>query len=807
MLNLSLLDLDDLTADPVSPSDGTLWYRGDLNTLYVRSNGSTVGLLTGSVSNNTIPVGNASGGLTDSAITQSGADKLLFPVAGALGNNDPSITFTGNTTTGFNTAGGQNLVRVIANNVKVVDFQSTLANFSLAISSASTISASGNISSNAGNLTAAGPSAQGAAITWGNPANFDRIQALNSNITANRIQYLTDVDGDIAVYSGAYAANTILMTGAVTGELVNSTITQNVGGTQVTIAADLIGDPAAGQFDIGSAGFAAYMSIGDSIDPKFDFYIGANRRLIIDEIGSLALVQADAKIIIDGDGTNTPLLELAGEIAAAPSYYLSLDPTSLTVNRTQQFSDVAGNIGVVTSYNNQRVFLGTSTNGELVNSGLLLNGGLISAPGDAGTQMAPGFISILDLVSLQGNNNTNISIDFSAIDCKISHDDGTMVRVFNNVFQIGDDGNVNNTDFRHYSNTLSRYVQIRPDNLGGIRTQDWTDVDGDIAVYSGTYGNGKIPMLGGVTGELTDSNLVVSGSSPVRIAEDTTKEWIDMYPNDQIRLYSKAIEIARIGTSDTFQIMEGAHLVINPNDSARSTTAGDSSDPKFVHNRVKVANGSGLSAEAVYISAKNIYGKRNQRWSDMEGELQPVGRSSEITLVEDNADKTSGAAWVLGAYYQFVVAAGASADFSGVSNLPSGAVDIGTVIYCTVAATPTYDGATVQPVCPVFNRTMVVTSDNATSTNRSFTLSKRNVWQVSGQVPDADYPAGTRCRVYWNSGTNAGEIQSESSDATIGRDMRTDAGATLTFNAVGETADFEFDGSEWRQITSLITSS
>jgi hypothetical protein len=191
----------------------------------------------GSGTDNTIPLWNGTSALDDSAISQTGTAKLLFPGAGDAGNNDPSISFDGNTTTGFNTAGGQNLVRVMANNVKVVDFQSTLANFSLAISSASTISATGNVSSSAGNLTAGGASAQNAVVTIGNSGNNDRVQLQNTNITKNYTLNLPNVatTSDLVAYTDTFASGTIPLLGdgagtGVTGEISNSSMVQDASG-------------------------------------------------------------------------------------------------------------------------------------------------------------------------------------------------------------------------------------------------------------------------------------------------------------------------------------------------------------------------------------------------------------------------------------------------------------------------------------------------------------------------------------------------------------------------------------------------
>ena len=88
----------------------------------------------------------------------------------------------------------------------------------------------------------------------------------------------------------------------------------------------------------------------------------------------------------------------------------------------------------------------------------------------------------------------------------------------------------------------------------------------------------------------------------------------------------------------------------------------------------------------------------------------------------------------------------------------------------------------------VTSTTLLIQSDNATATNRTFTLATTGI--VEGQP----------LTILFDDGTNQAELQSTTNNLTIG-------GATITFNAVGQLVDFKFVNGKWRQVSALVASS
>jgi len=80
---------------------------------------------------------------------------------------------------------------------------------------------------------------------------------------------------------------------------------------------------------------------------------------------------------------------------------------------------------------------------------------------------------------------------------------------------------------------------------------------------------------------------------------------------------------------------------------------------------------------------------------------------------------------------------------------------------------------------------ILLTSDNATSTNRTFTLA------TTGAVE------GQKLTLRFSDGTNACEIVASANNLLIG-------GTTITFNAVGQRVEFEFNEGKWEQATALV---
>jgi len=179
-------------------------------------------------------------------------------------------------------------------------------------------------------------------------------------------------------------------------------------------------------------------------------------------------------------------------------------------------SGTASPLAVVTSSISQRLPLSTTTSGELENSGLALNGGIISAPGDAGTEMAGGFIRIEDFDSVIGNVNTDIAMRMDSDETRFENSDGINLRLFENSVFVGDDGQTNNTDLIHQSSTALVRNTIRTDDLTAGRTQDWSDNDGSIPVSTGNTGGAGSAGSGNQYIELT------IGTTTYKILHDGT---------------------------------------------------------------------------------------------------------------------------------------------------------------------------------------------------------------------------------------------------------------------------------------------
>ena len=80
---------------------------------------------------------------------------------------------------------------------------------------------------------------------------------------------------------------------------------------------------------------------------------------------------------------------------------------------------------------------------------------------------------------------------------------------------------------------------------------------------------------------------------------------------------------------------------------------------------------------------------------------------------------------------------------------------------------------------------ILLTSDNATSTNRTFTLATTGAQE------------GQKLTIRFSDGTNACEIIATANNLLIG-------GSTITFNAVGQRVEFEFNEGKWEQATALV---
>jgi len=210
------------------------------------------------------------------------------------------------------------------------------------------------------------------------------------------------------------------------------------------------------------------------------------------------------EIAVGGSGTSGRIAKFTGAN--------SVGDTALTEPSVGSMAGTPSTLPVAVdnSLINECIPMGTSVDGELVDSGLRADVGFLRINGNGNFTSS---ISIQDFYELQGGANSSILQRFFSSEWRVQHNDGIHIRLFNNNFQIGDDGNTANTDITHQSATAGIKATIRTDNLTGSRTQDWSNVSGDIAVYSDTFASNTILMTGLIeSGELVNAPLSVSGN-------------------------------------------------------------------------------------------------------------------------------------------------------------------------------------------------------------------------------------------------------------------------------------------------------
>jgi len=173
------------------------------------------------------------------------------------------------------------------------------------------------------------------------------------------------------------------------------------------------------------------------------------------------------EIAVGGSGTSGRIAKFTGAN--------SVGDTALTEPSVGSMAGTPSTLPVAVdnSLINECIPMGTSVDGELVDSGLRADVGFLRINGNGNFTSS---ISIQDFYELQGGANSSILQRF-------------------------------------FSSAAGIKATIRTDNLTGSRTQDWSNVSGDIAVYSDTFASNTILMTGLIeSGELVNAPLSVSGN-------------------------------------------------------------------------------------------------------------------------------------------------------------------------------------------------------------------------------------------------------------------------------------------------------
>jgi uncharacterized cupin superfamily protein len=264
-------------------------------------------------------------------------------------------------------------------------------------------------------------------------------------------------------------------------------------------------------------------------------------------------------------------------------------------------------------------------------------------------------------------------------------------------------------------------IIIEGSAVSADRTQQWSDVAGDIAVYTGSFVSGTIPLLGdgaggGVTGELNDSKLTQSGDKIIVQGDlnyaNTQGLW---FGDGNTGFYESADNTLNILSNNSIKIQ-----VLGSSISLLDQVNLSGGNLAIIGSRV-IDWSSGSSLDGYTLPSTS----RSQKLPDMAGTVA-------VTTAHQTAALTAG----------------------------------GTAITVTAS-------------------NILITSDNAIAANRTFTLATTGAQE------------GQRLTTRFSDATNQCEIAATTDNLTIG-------GATITFNAVGQRVEWEFNQGKWEQATALV---